>query len=82
MSLHTIRSIDYKDGIIQNLQCSLHLRREIHMPRRIQKSYPPVSQFKLRLLGKNRNSSFPFQIISVQISILMIHTPQLTDFSR
>ena len=81
MSLHTIRSIDYKDGIIQNLQCSLHLRREIHMPRRIQKSYPPVPQFKLCLFGKNRDSALPLQVIGVQISILMIHPPQLTNLS-
>ena len=81
MPLHTIRSIYHKNGIIQNLQCPLHFRREIHMPRRIQQSYPLVSQFKLRLFGKNRDSSFPFQIISVQIRILMIHTPQLTDLS-
>ena len=31
--------------------------------------------------GKNRNSSFPFQVIGVQISILMIHPPQLTNLS-
>ena len=31
MSLHAVRAADYKNRIIQHLQCTLHLSRKIHM---------------------------------------------------
>ena len=75
MSLHTVRTADYKNCIVKNLQCPLHLRRKIHMPRSIQKRNIPHSG----LLGKNRNSPRPLLGIRIEKGILMIHPPQLPD---
>ena len=57
MSLHSVRTADYKNRAVQNLQCSLHLCRKIHMSRRVKKRYFQISQRQLRLLGKYSNSS-------------------------
>ena len=79
MALHTIRSVDHQNRIIQHLQCALHFRRKIHMPWSIQKRHIKRSHRKNCLLGKNGNASFPFQFIRIQICVFMIHTSDLPD---
>ena len=81
MALHTIRSVDHQNRIIQYLQGALHLCGKIHMPRCIQQRHFHISHGKNCLFGKNGNASFPFQFIRIQICIFMIHTSDLPDSS-
>ena len=77
MALDAVRPVDHQDRIVQHLQRPFHLCREIHMARRIQESHRRISQCKLCLFGKDRDPPGPFQLICIQKSVLIIHSPQL-----
>ena len=81
MPLHAVCAADDKYRIIQYGERPLHLRGEVHMPRRIQKRYAPVRLYDSRLLGKNRNAALPLLRIIVQVGILMVYPPKLPDLS-
>ena len=82
MRLYPICSIDHKQCNIKQRQSALHLRREIHMPRRIHQKQLLSFVFQARLLGKNGNAAVFFHLLRIQKRILVIHTPQVTDGSR
>ena len=81
MPLHPVHPVDDQNRIIQHLERALHLRREIHMPRRIKKRHLTASKFKHRLLGEDCYPPASFQLIGIQIRILMIHASQFPDLS-
>ena len=52
------------------------------MARGVHQRHDPVPQGNHRLLGKNRNSPRPLQLIGIQISVPVIDTPLLSDLPR
>ena len=79
MPLNPVRTADDQHSRIQHLQGTFHFRREIHMPRRVHKGNRQVLPAKSRLLGKNGDSPFPFQLIVIQKGIPVVHPPRFPD---
>ena len=79
MPLDAVCAADHQNRIVQNLQGSLHLRRKIHMPRRIQEGEFTFIKLQHCLFGKNRNSPGTLHSIVIQKRIFIIHTPQIPD---
>ena len=91
MTLDAVRPADDQDAVVLNPQGPLHLRREIHMARRVQKCgpdglllfaarrFPRLFQDKLRLAGKDRNSPGPLQLVAVHMGIPMVYPPGPAD---
>ena len=79
MALHAVGAADHQDGVVQHLQRPLHLRGEIHVPRRIQQRYLHLAQRQHRLLGEDGDAPLPLQLEGVQKGVLMVHPPQLPD---
>ena len=82
MVLHTVRCTDNKDRVIQKRKRSFRFRRKIHVPGRVQQDEITILTRKTRLLGKDRNASFPFHGIGIQICIFMIDASQLANLAR
>ena len=78
MSLHPVFAADYKYRIVQHLQCSLHLCREIHMTGSIQKQNLSISPLHYGLLGKDGDSPRPFLTVRIKESTAVIHSSQLS----
>ncbi len=79
MALHPVACTDHQYRTVQYLQSALHLRRKIHMARRIQQSDPGIFHRKNSLLGKYGNAPLPLLTVSVQKGVPSIHPAQLTD---
>ena len=79
MPLHAVRPADHQNRIVQHLQHTFHLRREIHVARRIKKRKFHILPFHDRLLGKNCNPAFTLHFICIQKCIAVIDPPQIPD---
>ena len=79
MPLNPVRAADDQHRIVQHLQDPLHLRRKIHMPRRIQERDVQIFPREHRLLGEDRDPPLPLQLISVQKRIAVIHPAHAPD---
>ena len=82
MSLHTIRSADHQDRIIQHLKGSLCFRRKIHMSRRVHQCNLQIPTMQSGLFGKNRDSSLPLHLKGVQEGIPVVHPAEGAYRSR
>ena len=81
MPLDPVRAAHHQDGRVQHLQGAFHLRREIHMPRRVHERDRQTFPVKPRLLGKNGDSPLPFQLVIVQKGIPVVHPSRFPDAS-
>ena len=79
MTLNTVRTADDKDGVVQYLKGSFHLRRKVHVSRRVQKRNGKTRQRKSGLLGEDGNASGAFHRIRIQKGIFGIDTTQRAD---
>ena len=79
MPLNPVRTADDQHSRIQHLQGAFHLRRKIHMSRRVHKGNRQVFPAKSRLLGKNGDSPFPFQLIIIQKGVPVVHPSRFPD---
>ena len=75
--LHAVRPADHQHRVVQNLQRALHLRRKVHMSRRVQQGDRRIRQRQLRLLRENRNAALALERECIQKGIPMIHTSEL-----
>ena len=82
MPLDAVRAADDKDRVVQHLQGPLHLRREIHMPRRVQEGHLLIPDDRLRLLGKNGDPPVLFHLVCIQEGVPVVHPPQLSYLAR
>ena len=82
MRLYAVRTADHQNRIVQDLKRALHLRREIHMSRRIQQGDRGSRQIKNRLLGKNRDTALPFQRGRIEKSIPVVHSAKPAQHTR
>ena len=73
VGLHTIRSAYDKHRIVKDCQCSLHLRRKIHMPRCIKQRKICILRLYHCLLCKYGYSPESLQFIGVKECVLIIH---------
>ena len=76
VALHPIRTVDYKDRIIQHLKRTLHLTGKIHMSRRIQQKHLRSLKLQHRLFGEDRDPARTFLRVRIQKRILMIDPSQ------
>ena len=79
VTLHALGAADHQYRIVHHRQRPLHLRGEVHMPRRIQPVDGITRQLEAGLAGEDRDAPLPLHGIRVQEGILMIHPPQGSD---
>ncbi len=65
MSLHTVGAADEQHRIVKYLQCPFHLRRKIHMPRRIEQGELHILIPQQSLLGKYGDPPLFFQFVGI-----------------
>ena len=75
MSLHPISPADYEHRVVQHLQCPLHLRRKVHMTRRVEECHESIAQRKDRLLRKDRDAPGALKREGIKKGITVVHTP-------
>ena len=75
MSLNPISSADDQYRIVKNLQCPLHLRRKVHMTRRVEECHKSIAQRKDRLLRKDRDAPGAFKREGIKKGVTVVHTP-------
>lgn len=76
MSLDAVGAADDQNGVIQDLKGALHLRREIHVSRGVQKGESQVPAWQPGLLGEDGNAPRPLQAVGIQKGVLVIHPAQ------
>ncbi len=79
MALYAVGAADDQNGIIQGMKGPFHLCGKIHVARRVEKSHLDTGVFKHSLLGKDGDSSQPFQFMGVQICISIINSAEAAD---
>ena len=79
MPLHAVRPADHQDCIVQHLQHTFHLGREIHVSRCVEKRKLHVFPLHDCLLGEDRNAAFSLHFVRVQECIAVIDPPQSAD---
>ena len=81
MSLNSVGAAHHQHCVIHDPERPLHLRRKVHMSRRINERNLRLSQREYRLLGKNRDSPAPLQRKIIKKRIAVIHPSQLPQAS-
>ena len=75
MSLHSISPADDEHRVVQNLQCPLHLRRKVHMTRRVKKCHGGITQRKDRLFRKDRDAAGALQCKRIEKRVPVVYAP-------
>ena len=79
MPLDPVRPAYHQHRAVQHLEAPLHLRREIHVPRGVQKGHRLISQPEHRLLGEDGDPPVLLQLFRIQEGVFVIHPAQLPD---
>ena len=81
MRLHPVCTTDDQDRAVEHLQRPLHLRREVHVPRRVEQHRLHPLPAKARLLGKDRDPPLPLLAVRVQIGVAVVYPAKSVYFS-
>ena len=81
MALDTVRRADHKHRTVQHLKHAFHLRRKIHMSRRVKERHLHIPPPKHRLLGKDRDAALTLQFICIEERIPVVHPPHTAEFA-
>ena len=79
VALHALHAADDQHGEVQHRQHALHLRGEVHVPRRVQPVVAIRAQVHHRLVGKYGDAALPLHGMQVEKCVMMIHAPQAAD---
>ena len=77
MALNAVHRADHEHRAVQHLQDTLHLRGEIYMSRCIKEGNLHILPLEHRLIGKNRNATFPLKFICIEEGIPMVYAPHI-----
>ena len=81
MALNAVGAADDQNGVVQNLQRTLHLGGEVHMTRRVEDGDVPLRQRQARLLGKDGDAPGALLRVGVQKGVAVVHAAQFAQLS-
>ena len=72
MALYAVGRADDEDGVVQNLQRPLHLRRKVDVARRVEQNEAAARQIEHSLLGKDRDAALTLLRVRVKERIPVV----------
>ena len=76
VALHAVRAADEQQRAVDDGHDALGLRRKIGMARRVEQGDGEMLRFKARLLGKNRDTARPLQLVRVEMGVSAVNTAE------